>query len=186
MSLFERHAFHQIRNVSKRLQSGWKRAWTRVLYVGLRARAFISLSSKATVNIWIIEAPFHFSLRERVLVNRQGWTGSLEGGGSGEVWTSKFQRNKRSFLGGRMWNNWRRILEEKRSSLDRFISNIVLSCLLRGTNDLGNRETNEEQRKITRRRRKRKSKERIERGNIDEIRYFFYLSSSAFSRLHRS
>lgn len=34
-------------------------------------------------------------------------------------------------------------------------------------------ETNEEQRKITRRRRKRKSKERIERGNIDEIRYFF-------------
>lgn len=57
--------------------------------------------------------------------------------------------------------------------MDRFISNIVLSCLLRGTNDLGNRETNEEQRKITRRRRKRKSKERIERGNIDEIRYLF-------------
>lgn len=178
----ERHAFRQIRNVWKRLQSGSSR-WTRVRsplirLTGLWARFYqlIFESDGKHLNYWS-----SFPFCERVLVNREGRRGSWTGG---EVEKSGHQ----SFNGisdlslGRMWNNWRRM--SKRSVEYRFISNIVLSCFwFIAWNEWSWKPRNERTEQDNARKRKSKVKRMVEHGNIDEIRCLFFFLD-AFSRLH--
>lgn len=103
LEFVERHAFRQI-NVWKRLESGSSR-WTRVRsplirLTGLWARFYqlIFESDGKHLNYWSSCAlSTSLSANESLLTERDEEDHGR--GGSEEVWTSKFQRNKRSFLG---------------------------------------------------------------------------------------